>query len=182
MRDRKFLDDTDLRYVQSFGQDELTVLARQANSGVFTVEIKAKVLIVYFITKFRISEFTSTLKRTPDFELCLVVLNDKLTAPNARTIAEYSKKNACTIQTFILNDLQYNITRHVLVPKHEVISDETEVESLLKQLQVKSRHQLPSILRSDPIARYFGVKPGNIMKITRVSPSAGQTVFYRCVV
>jgi DNA-directed RNA polymerase I, II, and III subunit RPABC1 len=182
MEDRGTIESEDLRYIQSFGTDEIGALLRQSN-GTISIDIKNKILIVYFVTKFRISEFAATMKRTLNmYPLCLVILTDKLTAPNARTIAEHSKKHGCTIQTFLLSELQYNVTRHELVPKHEVISDEAEIEELVTQLQVKHKGQLPVILKLDPVSRYLGVKAGQIMKITRSSPSAGETVFYRVVV
>ena len=84
-----------------------------------------------------------------------------------------------TIESFILNQLVINITKHIMMPKFEVMSEE-EIEILLKEFSI-SKNQLPKILISDPISRYFGVKSGDIFKITRSSPTTGLSVSYRLV-
>ena len=83
------------------------------------------------------------------------------------------------IESFILNHLVINITKHIMMPKFEVMSDE-EIEILLKEFSI-SKNQLPKILITDPISRYFGVKSGDIFKITRSSPTTGLSVSYRLV-
>ncbi len=37
-------------------------------------------------------------------------------------------------------------------------------------------------MRNDPLAQSAGAKPGDILKIVRESPTAGETVVYRLVV
>ncbi|MCS7118695.1 MAG: DNA-directed RNA polymerase subunit H [Archaeoglobaceae archaeon] len=69
---------------------------------------------------------------------------------------------------------------HILVPKHEILKEE-EVEKLLKLLGV-SKEQLPKIKVTDPIVKEIGAKAGDIIKITRKSPTAGVSIFYRFVV
>ncbi|NHW88702.1 MAG: DNA-directed RNA polymerase subunit H [Archaeoglobi archaeon] len=69
---------------------------------------------------------------------------------------------------------------HILVPKHEILKEE-EVEELLNLLGVK-KEQLPKIKASDPIVKEIGAKPGDVIKITRKSLTAGVSIFYRLVV
>ena len=73
-----------------------------------------------------------------------------------------------------------DILNHELVPKHEVLSPE-EKRRVLKELGVKPE-MLPWIRSSAPIARIIGAKPGDIVKITRRSRTAGVFVAYRFVV
>ncbi|RLG58193.1 MAG: DNA-directed RNA polymerase subunit H [Candidatus Hydrothermarchaeota archaeon] len=73
-----------------------------------------------------------------------------------------------------------DISKHVLVPKHEVLTEE-EAEKVLKKYNI-TKSQLPKILISDPMVKKIGAKVGDIIKITRKSPTAGESIFYRVVV
>lgn len=67
-----------------------------------------------------------------------------------------------------------------LVPKHEILSKEEE-EELLKKYNTTKKH-LPKILATDPIVKLIGAKKGDIIRITRKSPIAGEYYYYRVVV
>ncbi|MEM0349013.1 MAG: DNA-directed RNA polymerase subunit H [Candidatus Caldarchaeum sp.] len=73
----------------------------------------------------------------------------------------------------------FDITEHVLVPRHEVLPHD-EAEKLLQQLGV-SRDKLPYIHPSDPMVKRLKAKTGDIIKITRRSETAGEAVYYRVV-
>ncbi|MFH1398495.1 MAG: DNA-directed RNA polymerase subunit H [Candidatus Woesearchaeota archaeon] len=68
---------------------------------------------------------------------------------------------------------------HILVPKHEKISDKDK-EKLLEQYNI-SLKQLPKISKKDPAIQHIDTKAGDIIKITRDSPTAGKAIFYRVV-
>ncbi|RLG76876.1 MAG: DNA-directed RNA polymerase subunit H [Thermoprotei archaeon] len=72
------------------------------------------------------------------------------------------------------------ILEHELVPKHEIASPE-EAARVLKLYGIKPE-ELPWIRVSDPVVRAIGAKPGDIVKIVRKSPTAGEIVVYRYVV
>ncbi len=72
------------------------------------------------------------------------------------------------------------ILNHELVPKHEILSEE-EAKKLLEELNI-TKKQLPRIYASDPVAKILGAKPGDIIRITRKSPTAGESIYYRVVV
>jgi len=74
----------------------------------------------------------------------------------------------------------FDIFKHELVPKHEVLSPE-ELKNLLETYRVKP-YQLPRIRASDTAAIAIGAKPGDVVKITRKSVTAGQSVSYRYVI
>ncbi|MBI5061576.1 MAG: DNA-directed RNA polymerase subunit H [Candidatus Aenigmarchaeota archaeon] len=75
---------------------------------------------------------------------------------------------------------KFNITTHELVPKH-VILTEKEKKALLEKYNI-SVNELPKILVTDPIVKDIKAKTGDVIKITRKSHTAGESVYYRGVV
>lgn len=84
------------------------------------------------------------------------------------------------IQFFLFKQLVINITKHVKVPKHTVLSEE-EAQTLVFDRYKCTRAQLPKILATDPVAKYYDMKQGQICKIVRPSISTGEVIVYRVV-
>ena len=72
-----------------------------------------------------------------------------------------------------------DVKKHVLVPKHSKASQK-EKEDLLKKFNITFK-ELPKISKKDAALRELEVKQGDIVKITRQSPTAGTSIFYRGV-
>ena len=69
---------------------------------------------------------------------------------------------------------------HVYIPKHDIMK-KNEAAEVLKKFNCKPT-QLPLILVTDPAIVGLGVKPGDMIKITRKSGTAGESLYYRYVV
>ncbi len=74
----------------------------------------------------------------------------------------------------------FNIFGHEFVPKHELVQ-KREAEQLMAELHIRP-HQLPYIKDGDPAVTELGGKPGDIVRVTRRSPTAGEVVVYRYVI
>jgi len=78
--------------------------------------------------------------------------------------------------TIVNNPMEYS-----LVPKHEYVP-KSEHETMLKGIYAEKKN-LPLIrFHEDMMARLLGLVPGDIVKITRPSPSAGVYTTYRVCV
>jgi DNA-directed RNA polymerase I, II, and III subunit RPABC1 len=84
-----------------------------------------------------------------------------------------------TYELFRYSEVIFNRTRHRLVPKHELMS-KADKDVVLATYDCKES-QLPRMLKSDFMARYYGAKSGDMFKIYRPSPSCGTYTTYRMV-
>jgi DNA-directed RNA polymerase I, II, and III subunit RPABC1 len=75
----------------------------------------------------------------------IMIVANSLTAFAKGVIAEISSRQ--TLEVFIENELLVNITKHVLVPQHRILTDE-EKRTLLDRYKVKES-QLPRIQVGD---------------------------------
>ena len=104
----------------------------------------------------------------------MMITSAKLTQ-QAKQQIEGSKE--LIIEVFNLNELVVNITKHELVPKHTLLSQKDK-KQLLDRYKIRDS-QLPKILISDPVAKYLGLRRGDVVKITRESETAGRYITYR---
>ena len=164
----------DADMISRISEDEVRVLCNQTT--IFHIRLPV-IDIVYFLVKPGLRDMRDNI--SSESEKYLFITKDP-TPPvtiDTLTTKDFPDKD---IQFFTLKELQFNVSRHELQPSFEVIRDEKEIEAILQSYQVKSRVQLPIMLKTDAIARYLDAKPRNLVKITRSSPSAAEYVCYRC--
>ena len=104
--------------------------------------------------------------------LIILILNTK---PNASVKKELQNELYKFTEIFQRKHLVFNISKHILVPKHILLTKEEKAEVLEKYNVTEL--QLPKIKLNDPMAKYLGLKIGDVCKILRTTP------YYRiCIV
>lgn len=113
---------------------------------------------------------------TSNVNRALVIYQTNVSSFAASSLNTSSKT---TVELFKESELIVNITKHKLVPKHIVLTSE-EKKALLDKYKL-SESQLPRIQKDDPVAKYYGLKRLQVVKIIRDSETAGKYVTYRIV-
>ncbi|CAL9004395.1 unnamed protein product [Prunus brigantina] len=106
----------------------------------------------------------------------ILVLQSKMNSYARKELEKYPFK----VETFHICDLLVNITKHALKPKLEILTAE-EKNKLLRKYKLEDK-QLPLMLETDGIARYYGLEKGKVVKVTYSGGVVGSLKTYRCVV
>lgn len=118
------------------------------------------------------------------YNIVLVFNNDNISTPYLHTITKFDKhlqKQGGHLQYFHMKNLMFNPTKHILVPKHTKLTPE-EITDVMTKYLIKSKIQMPYILRNDIIAKWLGLKQGDVVKIERFNENSGVSYYYRVCV
>ncbi len=106
----------------------------------------------------------------------IILLKDKESTSIQKEKSKAIYKN---VEFFEQKKMTFNITKHVFVPKHVIMTPEEEAEVVEKYETPKSK--FPKISVSDPVAKYYGMKPDQMCRIIRNDPEVGLSISYRIV-
>lgn len=112
-----------------------------------------------------------------DESIANVIIIVSLDGPTSFTRKETDNYDR-QVQFFTFKELCVNITKHVLVPKHELINEEEKA----KLQFLKYPNDLPKLYSNDKVSLYYNYKPGDIIRITRIIAYSEPCVYFRLVV
>jgi len=180
----------DVSYIEEHGD---AVDATRFYSEVITLDTD-KTTVFFALTKDvqkewkvdKAHESHETLMETYPGKQFILVMADAPSPANLNKLtmidkALQSSPNSSVLQIFYTKELMYNPFNHILVPKHEKLS-ELEAKEVQESYMVKHKSQMPVISHNDIIARWLGLKTGDIVKITRHNDTSGTYYYYRCCV
>lgn len=178
-----FIDKSNInKYVKKIIEDEnddLEYVIELDNDHNYNTEIKNKKVYVKIFNykvssineKSPIGEFIKKYNK----EFKFIVVQD-ITSKTEETLNLYDDK----VEIFKFNKLKSDVTEHILVPQHEVLTKE-EGENVLESYRARKR-DMPLIRTNEDIAKYYNMKPGEIVRIYRPSPLTCEAVAYRLVI
>tara|TARA_B110000046_G_scaffold4457_1_gene4810 strand:+ start:294 stop:938 length:645 start_codon:yes stop_codon:yes gene_type:complete len=108
----------------------------------------------------------------------LIITNDKINDTLRELLSNIYKNDNKFVSVLNLNDYLFNILAHEMVPPHRVLFQD-EKDMIYKKYYITSDKELPEISRFDPVALAMGIRPGELVEITRSSPTAITTKYYR---
>ena len=126
-----------------------------------------------------ISEFTN--KYGGKNNIIIVFNNESISTAVKSQLNKYDKifqKNGGHLQYFSSQQLMFNPTKHEYVPKHTKLTED-EVKEFMKEYLARSKMHMHVILQNDPIAKWIGLKHGDIVRIDRYNENSGESFSYR---
>lgn len=171
--------------------DDLNIFSQQ----LFDEWKTTKTQLIFALSKNLFNSYMKNYIKDPEIDLIalyerhhILIITTETPSPSVLTAIQQKDKQMQSkttdhsiLQVFTLKELQYNPSKHILVPKHELANDE-EVKELLVKYQVKSRNHLPHIFKTDIMARWLGLRVGDVVRITRYNENSGIYYYYRCCV
>lgn len=114
---------------------------------------------------------------SPTDEL-LIITKDKVNQITKDLLVNIYNNDKKNVNIYNLNDFLFNIMEHDMVPPHRILSDD-EKKDIYTKYYITDDKQLPEISRFDPVALAIGLRSGDLVEITRSSPTAITTNYYR---
>tara|TARA_B000000557_G_C20730053_1_gene423901 strand:- start:326 stop:970 length:645 start_codon:yes stop_codon:yes gene_type:complete len=108
----------------------------------------------------------------------IIVVKDKPNDGQVKLMSQIWNQENLYVNIIDLHNYLFNVLEHDLVPPHEVL-DEQEKKDVMKNYNIVKESQFPEISRYDPVAQAIGLRPNELCKIMRSSPTAIQTEYYR---
>lgn len=152
---------------------------------IFALTKKLRKNILDELKEFAIEDISNFISRYNNKKNVIIIFNnDTVSTPIAQQLGRYDKmlqKKGGGLQYFQVKNLLFNPTRHMLVPKHIKLTNE-EVTEMMEKYLIKGKIQMPYIMHGDPIAKWLGLKQGDVVKIERYNENSGLSYYYRVCV
>tara|TARA_B100000405_G_scaffold207145_1_gene145710 strand:- start:5181 stop:5813 length:633 start_codon:yes stop_codon:yes gene_type:complete len=187
----------DMANMNTYSDQEIQMIMDESsydkgsNGSIFQIMINDKMKLIYHMKskymKVELQKFLNSINDDEEINHIVFIFKEKINSNNEKNIksliAQHDEKTKTNIKVemFEIKNLLFNITKHSYVPLHIVMSKEDSQE-IYDRFSIKNKTQLPIIHRTDPVAKYYDFKAGDLIKIVRGSTAIGESITYRyCV-
>lgn len=108
----------------------------------------------------------------------IIIVRDEPNETIIKTLQQIWSSDKQYVIIWNIKHLQFNVLKHILVPKHELLNSTQDAE-FRKRYNINNDRELPNISRFCSVAMAIGIRPGQVCKITRPSKTSIYTNFYR---
>ena len=148
--------------------------------------INKKIYVKYYVTKLikpqniydiveDLFHLESILEKKDDL---MIVIKDEPNDTLLENIKDIWTSDKIYISLVNIKRLQFNILKHILVPKHTILTDD-EKELFMKKYNILDNSQIPDISYFSPVSIVIGLRPNDVVKIERASRTSITSDFYR---
>lgn len=109
----------------------------------------------------------------------VIVVEDEPNKKIQGFLSELFKSRSRFVTVINIKRLQFNVLKHELQPRYIAILTEEERDDMMRTFNVGSVEELPEISRFDPLALALFLRPGQVCKMVRNSPTALSVPYYR---
>lgn len=122
------------------------------------------------------SPISDFLNKFRDIDKIIIVKNIN-TKSSQHILNNYPKT-----EIFTENQLMINLIDNIFVPRYENLDHDSDDFKNLCNLYNCKKRNIPKIYKTDPMAKYYNLKKGDIVRIIRSSENSGSSPFYRLVI
>jgi len=173
------LEDIDSKKEMFFQDKDVLCFETSTTIIVFALTKNLRSLFLKDIKNYNTESFDE--KYSKKQNIILVVNDDVFSSQIKKQMKDFDEllqKHNRTFQYFHVKNLLYDPTKHKLVPKHVKLTSE-EVLEMMEKYILQNKSQLPYILQDDAIARWIGLRPGDVVRIERYNNNSGLSYYYR---
>ena len=168
----------DLEYKNIYDVLKKSLESSNDEVAIFNENVNNKKYVIKFMNK-----TIQTLKKSPDVQSFVDNYNNDYKFLIVLNMSDKLKKSMSTyinLEIFTISDVVINVIEHYLQPEFKLLNNE-EKDKFNIEYDLKNK-DFPRMYNTDPIARYYNAKSGDIFEIKRFSPISGYSVIYRLVV
>jgi len=108
----------------------------------------------------------------------IIISKDKTNQTIRDLVEQLFIKDKKFVNIYNFHDYLFNVLVHELQPTFRILSKD-EKQEIMNRYNIVEDKEFPDISRFDPVSQAIGARPGQLIEITRSSPTAVKSLYYR---
>jgi len=108
----------------------------------------------------------------------IIISKDKTNQTIRDLVEQLFIKDKKFVNIYNFHDYLFNVLDHEMQPTFRILSKD-EKQEIMNRYNIVEDKEFPDISRFDPVSQAIGARPGQLIEITRSSPTAVKSLYYR---